>query len=144
MELENIVPTLLQRRIESLVKTKNVWEALERLSEAGYCELVSLLASYLAAAGESNTSFTPYPLSDRIIECKCKQQTDTFYIIIKVLRENQEDFICVAIDDFKSDEEYAVRPCTMSEYESTIEKRFQEEENQSKIMPSIILKATKT
>jgi len=140
MELEQLVPQILERRIHILTRTKNVWDTLERLCEMGYCELAMVLLSYIASAGEATSAFTPYPLSDKLLSCKIIREETILYVIVNLEREGQKDEVCIAINNIEDDENYYVRPCTCNEIETLIGKHY-EPENHSKTIPKIIDKA---
>jgi len=123
------VPQILERRITSLTQTDDAFESIVRLCSAGYVELANILLFYIAAAGESNVAFTPYPMSDRLRGCFCYTSQDAMIVVIEVEREKQRDYICVAIDNYRDERSYFVRPCTLSEVKTFVKETEEKSRN---------------
>jgi len=120
--LGRVVPTLLARRIYSLVQTDDAFEALVRLCSAGYVELANTLLFYIVASGESMVAFAPYPSSAKLVSCVCAvSEADGTMMVVNTIEHNgKRDHVCIAIDNFRDPENYFARPCTVSEIEEVV------------------------
>lgn len=117
INLDDILPPVLRRRVKQLTQSDHVEGSLLPLCEAGYVELASQVLYYLVGAG-GDTSFNPFPLNDRVLSCEVFSLTESLIIVFRLEREGQEDFVCVAIDNPDNEEVYIVRPCTRTEIEA--------------------------
>lgn len=120
MQLRHVVPQILERRISTLTQTDEAFEALIRLCSAGYVELANILLFYIAASGESTVAFTPYPMTDKLRGCLCYTSQDMMIVVIEIEREKRVDHVCIAIDNYKDERGYFVRPCTVSEVKTFV------------------------
>ena len=135
MRLRQLVPLILERRIFVLTQTEDPFEALVRLCNAGYVELATTLLFYIAAGGESNVAFTPYPMTHKLRSCQCFEKEDTMIVTIDVESADGIDTLCIAIDSYKDEKNYFVRPCTVNEIKKFVSsQRLEEGEEVEKLI----------